>query len=242
MKKTTLTLVVLLGIILLTGCRHNSNKITFNGIAPENGPAKMYLSIMLPGEEKIVDSAKVKGERFYLSYKPEKSENTTPYFFTIHAGNERVATIGSKGEEINITLNQRNFSQHYSVSGAMDATLMHQLDSTLTAFADSVTVLEQYFQPNRYDDSLKVWIETQYMSLVQTHQRYLLQFIENNPQSLATIPAFYQRFGRRIFISEEDNSDILEKMVQNLKQKYPTSKDVLFIEKRWNELETRNKE
>ncbi len=226
--------VVLCTILLvfsLISCSNKEDTIHFHGTSAVNFE-KLYLSLMLPEERVVVDSSAVKNGHFSFAYLLEEHAPNNPCFFIIHTKEESVTTIAKKGETIEITLLEEQFSKNYNTTGSNDVLLMYQLDTTLQLLDKSVKKLEQRYHADRYNDSLKIEIEEKYLALISKHQEYLLQFIHDNPSSLTTIPAFYQRYGRRIFFPEKEHQELLSTIIQNLKQHYPESHDLLFIERR----------
>ncbi len=231
MKKNILAVCTLIALIFAS-CSFEKDRITINGTSLDNSISSYYLTQVLPDGERLIDSSECKNGAFQLSYTPTTDEGETPHFYKIHAQGDKIMTLAKKGETLQMVISGQPFSQNYDISGAEDAELMYQLDTSLLAFIHAIEKLENSYNKGRFNDTLKVQIEKSYLALVSQHQLFLQEFITKNAHSLATIPAFYQRYGRRIFLPETENIELLQKIYHTLQIQYPKSQDLLFIKKR----------
>ena len=56
-----------------------------------------------------------------------------------------------------------------------------------------------------------------------------MNFIEKNPDKLASLLAFYQTLGRNSFFSPSEDKAILQNIYQTLAQTYPNSEYILDL-------------
>jgi hypothetical protein len=75
-------------------------------------------------------------------------------------------------------------------------------------------------------------VEKAYNQLVYNHTTFLKDFIAENPTSIATIAAFYQRYNRKIFFIEDENLPLLEQIYQQLVIIYPDNENIKWINNR----------
>ena len=123
-----------------------------------------------------------------------------PMMFQLFLSEENsLATMAKKGDRLKITADAEDLTRTYQISGGEEAVLMHQLDSTLTAFVIPTEKLYETYQENSENDSVRADIEAQYVKMLQDHKDYLREFIQNHPDNMASYIAFFQSYNRRNF-------------------------------------------
>ena len=109
---------------------------------------------------------------------------------------------------------------------------MNRLDKQLALFIDSTDILTSIYQSEIENDSVRGLVEKAYNQLVYNHTTFLKDFIAENPTSIATIAAFYQRYNRKIFFIEDENLPLLEQIYQQLVIIYPDNENIKWINNR----------
>ena len=231
MKKLLFLIVI---IIISCSCKRNANEIIFEGILTNTIEKKIYLTKITPEGRSLIDSCKIKKGYFLLKVnakdKNEKIKIKQSAFYEISLHPDNAFTIIARGgEKIKIEANAIQLVKNYHITGSEDAHLIMQLDHQLTLFIDSVEWLQQLYNQYTYNDSVKIFIEESYNNHVYNHTQYLRNFIRQHPNSLATVPAFYQRFNRRIFLPENENLHLLKEIFTNLNELYPENENVVYI-------------
>ena len=134
--------------------------------------------------------------------------------------------MAKKGEHLKITADAKDMVRTYNISGGEEAVLIHQLDSSLTAFVIPSEKLYEEYQKTMEDDSARAEIEAQYVVMLQNHRQYLENFINMHPSNMASYIAFYQSYNRRNFFDIYHDLDVLKKINANMEKVYPESEYV----------------
>ena len=231
-RKITGVATVLLLCLLCLGCT-NQNGVAFEGNV--SGAEGKYITISLihPNGENSADSVQIKNGHFKIAF-PVEDDN--PHFFKISLCNDNAfTTLAKKGEKLEFEADAASLVRSYTVTGSHDAELMQQLDRRLSLFADSAEILMEWYALNDNDDTLHGHIERAYNQITAHHAAFLRQFIQENPQSMSALAAFFQRYNRCAFIREEENLGLLKTLYDNLQKQYPDSEDVRWVEERLKE-------
>ena len=223
--------VVLLLCILCLGCIRQ-NGVTFEGTVSGADGKFITVSLLHPNGENRADSVQIKNGYFKMTF---PVEDGNPHFFEISLCKDNAfTTLARKGENLKFEADASSLVRSYTVSGSHDAELMQQLDRRLSLFADSAEILMEWFESDN-DEILHEQIERAHNQITANHAAFLRQFIQENPQSLSSLAAFYQRYNRRFFIREEENLDLLKTLYDSLQQQYPDSEDVIWVGERLKE-------
>lgn len=125
-----------------------------------------------------------------------------------------------------------NINRSMEIKGNIETELLQQTRQQLFLLEDSVKKLSDYFIAHQYDtqlDSLHRILEHQFNIYYDNHRAYLQNFIEKNPNKLASLLAFYQTLGRNSFFSPSEDKAILQNIYQTLSQTYPNSEYILDL-------------
>ena len=223
--------------LLLSACHRRSDDLVIEGDFHNGGNALVRLSLIGTDETIVLDSVKMqKGHfRFSLHAHDEESaaRNSTPMLYKLQlAGNNAIVTIAQGGQHLRFTADASNLVRTYRVEGGEEAMLCCQLDSALTLLALQAEKWYPVYEKNLYNDSIRADIEAPYVELVNSHTAYLLDFIQQHPQNMASYMAYYQSYNRCVFIDRKKNADLLKTLTHNLQQKYPDNPYVHFMQQR----------
>ena len=223
--------------LLLSACHQRGNDLVIEGDFHNGGNALVRLSLVGAEETVALDSTKMKNGHFSFTLRAlddeSRARNTTPMLYKLQlAGNNAIVTIAQGGQHLRFTADAANLVRTYRVSGGEEALLCCQLDSALSVLAQQAEEWYPHYQKNIENDSLRASIEALYMGLVNAHTAYLLDFIQQHPQNMASFMAYYQSYNRRIFIDSETHEDLLRTLIRNLQEKYPDNPYVLLMQQR----------
>ena len=223
--------IVVLSLCLLFCCAcTKKNQITIQGDIQNAEGQYITISRMNLNELQVIDSVPVHHGKFALALRPEDGEYAF-YQLSLRKDNA-LTTIAKKGDQLRFTIDAQPMVKSYCVTGGHEAELLCELDHQLSLFIDSVQILEQYYYVDIEDDSLRSYINYCYLQIKNHHKEYLKNFICQNPQSLAWLVAFYQKYNNGKFFSEEEDRDILMFIYDNLSKKYPNNENVKWLGKR----------
>ena len=228
MKKLLLLLIV---AITLVGCADRKVSVSIFGDIQNGGNQMIRLALITAEGMDMIDSVNMRNGHFEFKISSEderiKERENAPMMFQLFLSEENaLATMAKKGERLKITADAQDLIRTYHISGGEEAVLMHQLDSTLTAFVIPTEKLYETYQENSENDSVRANIEAQYVKMLQEHKNYLREFIQNHPNNMASYIAFFQSYNRRNFFDIYQDLDILKQLNNNLSKVYPQSEYV----------------
>lgn len=232
MKNSAALFLIILWVI--SSC--SDHKIVITGTIEEIENPKLYLYEINPDGKQLLDSTYLTNHDFKFTLSTKKRENPDdPAFYRLSQNQfNEINTIARAGENIHFDIHEKKMVNSYHVSGGEDAILMWELDRKLKLFIDMVEKMYQVYELNMYDDDFKEKLDADYMTLVKHHQDELLLFIEEHIHSFVSLPAFYQSYNRRIFITEDEHLDLLQRIYFSLSEQYPQHPDVLYLAERLN--------
>ena len=228
MKKILLFLIV---ATTLVACSDRNVSVRIEGDI-QNGEEQMVRLALITSEGmEMIDSVNMRNGHFEFKISSEderiKERENAPMMFQLFLSEENgLATMAKKGEHLKITADAQDLTRTYRISGGEEAVLMHQLDSTLTAFVVPTEKLYETYQENGENDSIRAEIEAQYIIMLQNHKQYLQDFIQNHPKNIVSYIAFFQSYNRRNFFDIYQDLDILKQINSNLSTIYPENEYV----------------
>lgn len=224
-------------LLLLCNCQQKKNTIVFEGEIVNANFRWLYLSEISTDGFVLLDSCLIKNNQFRINLW-EKNEDSrlrrsTPLFYQLSLDKANaLVTLTKNGETLQIQADGTDLIHTYTIKGGKDAQLMCELEQQLALFIDSTDVLYDIYQYEIEDDAVRERVEEVYVTLVKNHTQFLLHFIEQNPLSMATIAAFYQKYNRKIFFPEKENIELLKQIYQHLVTLYPNNENVEFVKNR----------
>lgn len=223
--------------ILFFSCKNN-NDIRIRGMIDGANGRMVHLSVLGTDGLTMLDSAIVKNGRFEFHVRKKQKDEFFPseeraFFNLSFSEDNSMTTLAGFGEGVELILtNPDRIVRGYKATGAADAVLMSQLDSSLSVFACRTDTLLYIYRICQDNDSIRVDIESQYNELVEEHHQYLRAFIRQHPQSLSSVIAFYRVYNHHRFLDEQADAEIFQLLVDSLSAKYPQSQYVEYLKNR----------
>lgn len=229
MKKISLIAGMLL--LLLTACNNRNVAVTISGNLSNAENQMIRLALITADGMEFIDSTNLRNGQFEFKISSDneliKERENAPMMFQLFLTEDNcLATMAKKGEHLKITADAKDMVRTYNISGGEEAVLIHQLDSSLTAFVIPSEKLYEEYQKTMEDDSARAEIEAQYVVMLQNHRQYLENFINTHPINMASYIAFYQSYNRRNFFDIYHDLDVLKKINANMEKVYPESEYV----------------
>jgi len=186
--------------ILLAGCGKNENQFTIKGRITHGEGKPVYLEELLVSSTKLLDSAKInsKGEFEF------KGETGIPTYYLLKLSDKKFITLLVDSlEEVFIEADIANFERDYRVSGSVGSIHVKQLNDRLFETRhklDSLRSLNNLFKGNPdYPELSKQWKE-ETARIKQEQVEFSKQFVNDNPFSMASVMALYQKFDNDEYI------------------------------------------
>ena len=248
--------IALFAVLFVVLRNHKNAKESFQIVGTlENGAGKMvYIEELTPEGPLFLDSIKMDSKgNFRFSYK-------MPYesFYNVHvAQNDYIVLLPQNGETIRIKGDYNRFSLTYTVEGSPQSTLLWQLQEYtnmgIARLTDIVKMDDEnrakYPNANDLKEARKV-TDSIFLDAFAEQQDYIMDFIQHNFGSLATMIALYKEFNNHPIIDPAKSLDwyieVLEGLeterpenphtihfhnsVEYLKHKYPAGSQVITLD------------
>jgi len=191
--------VAVLALLLIGGCKKN-NQFVVHGKITHAENKTIYLEELLLNSTKPVDSVKIgKNGEYKL-----KGKATIPAFYLLKLSETKFITLLIDSAEV-ITVNADfiNFSDDYFVEGSHGSALVKELTVKLATTRhklDSLNSLNNLYMSNpNYEQQKKSW-EIEYQKVIENQIEYSMQFVADNPFSMASVLALFQKFDEYNYI------------------------------------------
>lgn len=215
--------------MLFHSCRQQKNfsvEVSFELLDPT--PVRLYL--LSESRSELIDSVyleentsvELQGKAEYSSLYLVKFFNDQSIFLVIHPSDKIHLEINNAMEEIS-----------YYVKGSPDSRLIKEITDKQNLVLKRIDQLSMAWEENRSDSAMLKEIDSSYSVLLRDHQEYTREFIHANPNSLASILALYQNFGRKSqpLFDRYDDLDIFNFVDSNLTILYPQTEAVKALNK-----------
>jgi peroxiredoxin len=234
--------LLLLSIVFLSsGCnktntQHTVAEVNISGKLDVNTPVIFTLEELTFTDVIALDTITTNDEGYF-------NHN----FFIDHAGfyrlrfsdNDFIDIAADPGQNIYITGNYARMKSSYSVAGSEGSQILWQVNRMIAAGSQKADSLRRIYRSHKYNPQQKELIKSikhQYESLKEQQVRFIINIIDNNPESLASILALYQIFDDRLLLDEKKHLAYYEKLSRSLGAAYPQNKHVINLKKRVNDL------
>ena len=215
----------------LVACSDRNVSVSISGDIQNGGNQMIRLALITSEGMDMIDSVNMRNGHFEFKILSEnewiKERDNAPMMFQLFLSEDNsLATLAKKGDRLKITADAEDMTRTYRISGGEEAVLIHQLDSSLTAFVIPTEKMYETYQKNSENDSVRAEIEAQYVKMLQDHKDYLREFIQSHPNNMASYIAFFQSYNRRNFFDIYQDLDLLKQINNNLSKVYPESEYV----------------
>lgn len=186
MKKVILPILL---IFILFSCQEDGN-FTLKGNLGEGESKTVYLRELGVGSARMLDSIKI-SENGDFEFNIDLNDPT--FFILSVEGGDFITVVGDSSEVIDIKSSYSQFSTDYTVEGSEASSQIKILNSKLleakTAIAEQV---ELYSKSKSFGAQSE--IKARIDSIAKVHSDFAIDFVKNNPFSLASHVAIFQTF------------------------------------------------
>lgn len=163
----------------------------------------------------------------------------TPGFYILRVDrNNFITLLLEPGDKVRIKGDASNLPLTYSVEGSTGSELLATLNQSHQESFRKIDSLAGVFREIQGEDNfpkLRQEIDLAYNRAFEEQQQYVMDFIDEYPNSLASIIALYQFFGNQVLLKESEHFEYFEKLSASLSEIYPDNKHVLDLKRRVNE-------
>ncbi len=191
--KDYLKIVIWFFFLSITGC-NRPEKSEINGRITNAERKMIYLDELNVAGAKPVDSVRIGSDGEFVLKQPVK----IPTFYLLKLSeNNFITLLIDSAEKIVIEADAVNFSRDYKVSGSPGSELVKQLNQKLNRTKqklDSISSLFSIYEKSPDFERMKVEWKEAYDRIVQDQVQYSTDFVSQNPFSMASVLALYQKF------------------------------------------------
>jgi thiol-disulfide isomerase/thioredoxin len=238
MKRVCILMSLALAVFTMVSCHNGKeagdDEFVINGKFSNTKSDSVYLDELTVKDFKAIDSTMTNenGEFFF------KVKITEPGFYVVRVKKDNFFTLlCDKKETIEITGDVRQLARSYTVVGSVGSSLIREINLKLRSNYDKVDSLGEIFKKSKnLPDfvSIKGRLDTAYYKIVDDQKKFVRNFIDHNPNSLASLIALYQVFGEKNMLDENKPEDFayFEKLDKGLYSAYPSNKHALDLHQR----------
>lgn len=215
--------IIAVMVATLVACRNKEVEVSgrFVGLNFKT----VYLEQMTAVGQNIVDSVKLDNNGSYCFV--INDVGTTPTFYNIIYGGERIPLLLSRGERVEVGA-LGNALANYTVSGSSESELLRKFNKE---FFDGQLELNRTVQNyHSADAAQKRELAQRYTSIYNSIKRKQISFIIEHKEYLASVYALYQRLPGDTHLSGPDSDLIYYRTVADaVSKRYPTSPFLLTL-------------
>ncbi|NQU87397.1 MAG: AhpC/TSA family protein [Mariniphaga sp.] len=217
-------LFFVLGTALFLGSCNKSNEFVVNGKITHAENKTIYLDELHISGSTLIDSAVInKNGEFKV-----KGQTSIPAFYLLYLNNEKIITLlVDSTEVIKVQADDVNFGVKYNVEGSPGSKQVKELNDHLDKTKhrlDSISSLNVIFRNRSNYAEMKVQMDEAYEKIVNDQIDFSTQFIQENPFSMASVLALYQKFDDNNYVITELQP--LKTVASALNSIYPQSEHV----------------
>jgi len=229
----SLYLVTIL-FLIITGCNSNNDGIrtVIKGEFPDFAGKIVTLSEIDIYQAIPVDTTKIKSNgTFRFSF-----NRTAAGFYLIKLDHRNYLTLVLDQENrVDVFSEGKELRPHYRVEGSPDSELYRQFEVFHENNRKKIDSLSRVF--NDYQRSpgflaMKMKLDENYIAIFDRQREYMINFLNNNCQSLTSLLVINRRFGQRLVININDDFDYFKRVDSCLSVRYPNNKHLEELKSR----------
>jgi peroxiredoxin len=191
--------IVLAGLIFFSSCK-KSNQFSISGKISHAEGDTIYLEELLvsttkPVAKKVIDS---NGEFEF------QGTATIPTFYLLKlSDNKFVTLLVDSVDNVFVEADVANFGKEYVVQGSLGSIQIKELTENLNRTEhklDSLRQLNNLYKANPEYENLKEKWNQEYAALIEEQSRFSTNFVMNNPFSMASVYALYQKYKDQSYV------------------------------------------
>jgi peroxiredoxin len=200
MKISRLFIAVFVAGILLAGCAKDENRFAVSGKISHAEGETIYFEKLLVSSTQPLDSTKIdkNGE-----FKFKGTTNIPSYYLLKLNDNKFITLLIDSLDEVIVTADAVNFERDYHVEGSTGSEQVKKLNDHLNSTQkklDSLQSLHNLYKGNSDYPEMKARLEEEARKIRQEQVEFSTQFVNDNPFSMASVLALYQKFGQQNYV------------------------------------------
>lgn len=210
--------IAALALLLAVSCNKHSATVELS--LQEGIPTNVELYRLDLNQLSFIDSLST-GKNGELRYKIALPDSDNPAFYYFYHNTTKLAGIvASDGDRISVTADTLG---RYEVKGSDDCALLREMDGRL---ADNIARMEKVLADEPEDMNVqlsRIYIE---------HKRALIRQVMENPCSITSAAALFQKFNDQLYVFQEPTDVYLFRVIRDsLQTRYPNNEYVAAVSK-----------
>lgn len=233
MRKIFLFAVLFVALLFFSRCGSREN-FRIEGKFQITDPTPVLLYYLSESEAILKDSLFTNTGSFVFKNKAQFSGIYLMKFFN----DQQIYLVIHPGDHIKIDIDNSKSEISYYVEDSYDSKRVKELTDRQRILLKNIDQLSRELESNREDTEVRARVDSVYHELMMKHRNFTVEFIHENPQSLANILALYQNFGRKTqpLFDKYDDIGIFDFVDSTLVVKYPETDAVKALNKEVNEV------
>lgn len=185
--------ILFVSLAVLSGCK-KSNEFSIRGKISHAEGDTIYLEELQVSTTKPVDKVKIdKNGEFEF-----KGKTSIPTYYLLKlTDNNFITLLVDSVDNVFVEADKVNFSKEYIVEGSLGTIQIKELNEHLNRTEhklDSLRQLMNLYKGNIDYEQKKARWDQQYVALIEEQSKFSTNFVLNNPFSMASVFALYQRY------------------------------------------------
>jgi len=149
---------------------------------------------------------------------------SNPRFFFLKLKSNVITVLVLSGQEISLSADLSNFNQSFTITGSRESELIWELNREMQSAALKLDSLATEYGAieNRNPDS-DDWFQKEYSKLLNEQKIFILNFIDKNYDSPASIVALSHKLGQQSILNSAADFSYFAKVDSSLSRQYPNS-------------------
>jgi len=218
--------LVSLLLILTNGCTSDNDRIrtVIKGEFPGFAGEMVTLSEIDIYKAIPIDTTTIKANgSFRFSF-----DRNEAGFYLVKVDNRNYLTlILDEEKKIRVISDGKDLRGNYRVEGSPDSEKYRQFELFHENNRKKIDSLSRVFNDYQRSPSfmaMKMEMDDNYKQVFESQRSYIINFLENNCQSLASLLVINRRFGQRLVITEEEDFEYFSRIDSCLSARYPGNK------------------
>lgn len=186
--------------ILMAGCAKDENRFTVTGKVSHAEGETIYFEKLLVSSTQLLDSAKIDKDG---GFEFKGTTNIPSYYLLKLNDNKFITLLIDSLDEVIVTADAVNFERDYHVEGSTGAVQVKKLTDHLNSTQkklDSLQSLHNLYKGNNDYPEMKAQWEEEARKIREKQAEFSAQFVMDNPFSMASVLALYQKFGQQNYV------------------------------------------
>lgn len=200
MKISRLLIAGLFAILVIAGCSKKGNEFTVSGNISHAEGKTIYFEKLLVSSYELLDSMKIDEDGAFKF----KGQTDIPAYYLLKFSEEKFITLLVDSlDNINLSADFVNFGRDYHVEGSLGSLQVKRLSDHLKDTQhklDSLRSLHNLYQGNPDYAGMKLKLDEEAENIRQKQREFSKEFVMNNPFSMASVLALYQKFDPQTYV------------------------------------------